>query len=746
MSRKTRSWDGFGPRRQTKALIALAILAVALVIRFLYLPHIQALPTFDHPVMDAEYHDNWAREVAAGHFSDGQPFFRAPLYPFLLGGLYRLTGGSYLAPRVLQFFLGALTALLTYALASRLLGRLAGIVSGLMAALYPVLIYFEGELLTETLFIFLVMLSLYLFEVARDRQKSHVWFLAGLCLGGALITRPTVAVFIPFAVLGALLFGKKRIVHTLLVVVGVLAMLVPVTGHNLAVSGEFIPLVWQGGLNFYLGNNPAADGWSATSPELRKDWWGGYYDQIAIPREELGRQPLYTEISDYWTGKALEYIKGHPGAWAKLMLRKVALFWGSYEFPNNLDYGFMKIHSWVLRNPILTFATIAPLALLGLVVLAPGAKRLYFLYTFFLTFFAGTVAFFVCSRYRIPALPAMMIFAGGAVAYVVDSIKARRKARVVAAAAALVLGVLLVSFNLAGVSPPGLAQSYTVLANVYWDEDKPGEAAAYFEKSIEENPRWGEGYEGLGLIAMKQGDIDEAERQMLKAIEVEPARATSYRSLAMLYLSSGELAKARSAVESAIRYAPYLEDSYNILGTVERQEGNNRKAVELFKKEIEISPGNWRAYANLASVYDESGDLDAAIGAYEKAVELNPGEPDIVFALATAYSRNGEEDRARAMLDRLEGARPENPTLMYNKAVLLQNEGKNEEAGLIYESILAVDPSHEGALVNLGVVYARKGRNAEAIELWERALEVNPGNRNARRNIDLLRQRMQSGD
>ena len=64
MSRKTRSWDGFGPRRQTKALIALAILAVALVIRFLYLPHIQALPTFDHPVMDAEYHDNWAREVA----------------------------------------------------------------------------------------------------------------------------------------------------------------------------------------------------------------------------------------------------------------------------------------------------------------------------------------------------------------------------------------------------------------------------------------------------------------------------------------------------------------------------------------------------------------------------------------------------------------------------------------------------------------------------------------------------------
>lgn len=725
---------------------ALAILAVALIVRFLYLPHIQALPTFDHPVMDAEYHDDWAREVAAGRFSDGQPFFRAPLYPFLLGGLYRLTGGSYLAPRLLQFILGALTALLTYALAWRLVGRLAGVASGLMAALYPVLLYFEGELLTETLFIFLIMLSLYLLVLARDKQKSCLWLLAGLCLGGALITRPTVAIFIPFAVLGALLFGKRKVVHALLVIVGVLVMLAPVTAHNVAVSGEFIPLVWQGGLNLYLGNNPAADGWSATSPALRKDWWGGYYDQIAIPRQELEREPLYTEVSDYWTGKALEYIKGHPGPWAKLMLKKAALFWGSFEFPNNLDFNFMKLHSRVLRNPLLTFATVAPLALLGLVVMAPRAKRLYFLYTFFLAFFAGTVAFFVCSRYRIPTLPVMMIFAGGAVAYVVDSVKERRVAKAVFAVAALVLGSVLVSLNLAGMRPPGLAQSYTVLANVYREEGRPEEAAVYFEKSIEDNPLWGDGYEGLGLLALEQGDTDEAERQLLKAIEAEPARATSYRSLAMLYISRGDLAKARTAVESAIRYAPYLEDSHNILGTIERQEGNTQKAIELFEREIEISPGNWRAYANLGSVYDEGGDLNAAIMAYDKAVELNPGEPDIVFALATVYSRNGQPDRAQAMLDRLEGARPENPTLMYNKAVLLQNEGKNEEAGLIYESILASDPSHEGALVNLGVVYARQGRNREALEMWERALEVNPGNRNARRNIDLLRERMRSGD
>jgi len=745
MSRLTGSPAGGKPGKGPRLVGPLVVLAVALAVRFLYLPSIQALPTFDHPVMDAAYHDAWARQVASGSLSDGEPFFRAPLYPFVLGLTYRLTGGSYVAPRVVQFTLGALTALITCLIAWRLLGALAGLVSGLMAALYPVLIYFEGELLTETLFIFLVMLSLYLFTLAVDRQRGRLWFLAGLCLGAALITRPAVAIFIPFALAGALAFARRRGAHTLVVLAGVVLMLAPVTAHNAAVSGEFIPLVWQGGLNFYLGNNAAADGWSATSPELRKDWWGGYKDMIAIPTRELGRRPGYAEVSDYWTRRGLDYIAGDPAGWARLMLKKAALFWGSYEFPNNLDYNFMRLGSRILRNPVLGFATVAPLALLGLIVLAPAARRLYFLYAFLLTFFAGTVAFFVCARYRLPALPVMMIFAGGAVAWTVDSVRARRVSRVAAAALVLAAAGALVGLNPAGERPPGLAQSYTVLANVYREEGDLDEAAAYLEKSIDENPLWGEGYEGLGLIEMERGHADAAEQHLLKAVEVEPSRATAYRSLAMLYVSAGRLEEARRAIERAISFAPYLEDCNNILGTIERREGRIQDAIDLFKRELEINPDNWRAHANLGSAYEEIGDLDAAIAAYERAARLNPGEPDVLLALATAYARSGRDERAQEVLGRLGGARPQNLALKYNKAVLLQNEGKTAEARRAYEEILALDPRHEGALVNLGVIYAREGRDDEAVRLWERALEVNPGNRNARRNIDLMGRKTQEG-
>ena len=734
-----------GPNLRRAAFGGLAVVALALVIRFLYLPQIQAAPTFDHPVMDAAYHDVWAREVASGNFTDGEPFFRAPLYPFLLGLAYRLSGDSHVVPRVIQFIMGALTALLTYAIARRLLGKLAALISGLAAAAYPVLVYFEGGLLTETLFVFLIMLSLYLFAVAVDKQRIYMWFLAGLTLGAALITRPTVAVFIPFAVLGALLLSRRRALCALTVAFGVLIMLTPVTLHNFAVSGEFIPLVWQGGLNFYLGNNAAADGWSATSPELRKDWWGGYNDMITIPEQELGRYLHYSDVSDYWMGKGLDYIRSDPGGYMRLVLKKAALFWGSYEFPNNLDYNFMKRYSWVLRNPVLSFATLAPLALLGLIVLAPRARRLYFPYAFFLTFFAGTVAFFVCSRYRAPALPVMMVFAGGSVAWLVDALRARKIRKLVPALIGLGIASAFVSLNPAGEDLPGFAQSYTVFATVYREQGDLDRASFYLEKAIAENPLWGEGYEGLGLIAMERGRAAEAREYLIRAVDAEPNRATAYRSLAMLYLSEGDTGRARTAIEAAIAHAPYLEDNYNIMGSVERQEGNTDGAIESFEREIDLNPGNWRAYANLASVYDEAGNLEEAIGFYERAIELEPGESDLVYALATAYARDGQEERARALMSSLGGAGPESPAFKYNRAVLLQNEGKTEEARALYEEILAADASHEGALVNLGVIYARGGRAEEARALWERALIVNPANQNARRNIDLLNRRPPNG-
>jgi tetratricopeptide (TPR) repeat protein len=719
----------------------LCVFGVALALRLVYLIHLRGLPFFDHPIMDASYHDTWARDILGGKPVAAEPFFRAPLYPYFLALTYLISKGSYVLPRVLQFILGGLTAVVTYSLARTYFGRLAGLVAGLSAATYPVLIYFDGELLTETLYIFLSMVGLALLELARRKQVLSAWFGAGLALGLALITRPNLALFLPLAVAGAAIFARRRLAAAVLVAAGSLIPLVPVTVHNYVASGEFIPLVWQGGINFYLGNNAAANGWSATGPDVRKDWWGGYNDMIAIPREALGRQPSFNEISNYWTRKGTTFIRAHPAQWLRLMLKKTALFWDSREFPNNQDYNFMKLYSWVLRNPIVTFGTVAPLAFLGLFVFWRDGGRLYFIYGLLLASFVGTVMFFVCDRYRLPAVPPMLLFAGGALSYLIGLARRRRLARLAAYLACLAGAAVLVNINLTGERMPDVAQSYCGLGKAYASMGNKEEALRNFEKAISANPAWGETYEQIGLLKMQAGQNKDAEGFLVKATQVWPDFATPYRALAMIYLSEGRVGEARRAIDMALKLAPFLEDAHNVLGSVQMKEGRLEEAILSFRRELEVNPGSWRAYANLGSAYAETGRPEQAIEAYEKSIDKNPDNPEAVLTLATLYAKVGRNDAARELLARLKPESTNDLNLTYNRAAILQQNGDLDEAGLIYERILKQDQFHEGALVNLGVIYAKQGRTQDAIDLWQRALAVNPSNQTARRNLELIKRR-----
>jgi tetratricopeptide (TPR) repeat protein len=728
------------PRRLESGLPVMLVFAAAVGLRLICLVHIRQLPFFDHPIMDASYHDTWARQIAAGDLTRAEPFFRAPLYPYFLALIYSVLKGSYIAPRIIQALLGGFTAVLVFVLARRMMGRRAAIIAGVLCAAYPILIYLDGELLTESLFTFLCILGMVLVDSALQRASIGLWLAGGVALGLALITRPTIGLFLPMVVAASLLFARPRLIATVLVLVGMALPLVPVTTHNYAVSGEFIPLVWQGGLNFYLGNNPDANGWSATSPEIRKDWWGGYKDMMAIPRASLGRDPTFREISAFWSDKGLEYIRSEPAEWLALMSKKMAIFWNRMEFPNNQDYNFMRQNSWVLLNPLVGFGTVAPLAIMGIIVLARRLRRLYLLYSFLIAYTAATVAFFVCARYRAPVVPVLCIFAAGFVGYLIELVKRRALIKLGIALAGLAAAAVIVNVNVTGENLPDPAQSLTQVGKVYLERNDETNAVTYFEQAIASNPKWAEAYEQLGLVRMKAGEKAEAESLLIKATRMLPDLASAHRSLAMLYLSEGKPAQARVAIDQAMSTAPFLEDLHNVLGSIQRQQGDIPGAIESFRKELETNPGNWRALANLGSVYEAEGSPDEAIQAYKGALEIKPDEAQIRVALAGLYAKQGRYDLARPLLEHLGTSSVEDINLKYNQAVILQNDGKTVQAKLIYEEIIRSVPLHQPSLVNLGVIYAKEGRDQEARDLWERVLKVNPSHTTARRNIELLGQ------
>jgi tetratricopeptide (TPR) repeat protein len=125
----------------------------------------------------------------------------------------------------------------------------------------------EVKLLPATLATLLATLSLFFCLWSIDRpttlRRGIVRGLAGGALGGAALCKPDLLLVLPLAAAGSWLFQRGSLRSNLVVsgacVLGCCAAVFPAALHNLG-AGEFVPISSQGGITFFQGNNPRAEG------------------------------------------------------------------------------------------------------------------------------------------------------------------------------------------------------------------------------------------------------------------------------------------------------------------------------------------------------------------------------------------------------------------------------------------------------------------------------------------------------
>src|SRR5438128_1820264 len=140
--------------RQRPVRLCAYLFLGALMVRLLYLSQYANSPFFWVPALDSLYHDLRAQAIAAGR-GDPHAFFRAPLYYYFLGGIYWIFGHSFWAARLAQAVLGAANCVLLYQLGQRLFRPMVGLIAAGAMTLYGPLVYFDGELLSPVLELFL---------------------------------------------------------------------------------------------------------------------------------------------------------------------------------------------------------------------------------------------------------------------------------------------------------------------------------------------------------------------------------------------------------------------------------------------------------------------------------------------------------------------------------------------------------------------------------------------------------------
>jgi 4-amino-4-deoxy-L-arabinose transferase-like glycosyltransferase len=357
------------------SLPAIGALAIALRLAYVLAAGKESLSWGDEFAYDA-----LARSLAAGHgfvSAGGAPtLFRAPLYPLLLAGVYAAFGHSTLAAVIVQAVIGGLAAPLLVLL-GRQLTRSDGManLAGLMFACHPLLIFATGLLYSETVYLtILLIFTLMCLRMAKGRG-SVGWALGcGAILGLSALLRPNMLLF-PVALFAWLWISLRRLDRAFLLsaalVLAMAAVILPWTWRNYRVSGAFVPVSANSGLNLWQGNHPEADG--AAYP----------FDQVdPLPgTSEVERDAVYRS----W---ALEEIRSDPGRILALIPRKVVKFFAPLETSNRgrvmLSLGPVVTAAWTAflliacLGFLLTVRRSSDWILVALLILYPLAVAMIF--------------------------------------------------------------------------------------------------------------------------------------------------------------------------------------------------------------------------------------------------------------------------------------------------------------------------------------------------------------------------------
>ncbi|NNE42764.1 MAG: tetratricopeptide repeat protein, partial [Gemmatimonadetes bacterium] len=475
--------------------------------------------------------------------------------------------------------LGALAAGLLAGVAGRRGGRTAGLATGLLAATAWPLLVFGRELLIASLIVPLGALILWQTDRALERGGLRRWLGVGLAIGLAVLARPNF-LLVGAAVAGAALIGARpgRFRSVLVLAAGVLVLLAPVSVRNRVVSGEWIPLSYQAGLNLWIGNNPEADGLSARLPGFTS--WRNEDVETALALE-YGRSVGPAEQDRHYRRLALGFFRDEPVAAMKLLAKKTYYFLQGYEIRNNRDLYSLRDRNGLLKLPLPDFGWILPLAGVGLWSRRRRLGEIAPWLAFAAAGAASVILFFVCSRYRLVAWPPLLALAGLGVAFLLDRGEAFRSRAV--GVGVLVLLVALAHVDFLNVRHPDPSQPHFQYGNIYARAGQPDVAEAEYRRALALAPGFGEAHYHLGALLLGEGRVAEAIPELERGAQAMPRSYRVRRSLAEALELAGRGREALAVRDEAARLSVGHPDDRAALANAYGMNGNFAEAWKIYQ-------------------------------------------------------------------------------------------------------------------------------------------------------------------
>lgn len=692
-------------RRPTRARLAwflVGVLGIKLVVVWQLKDHLLLQPA---TTMDTGVYVGLARKVLDGAWGLGPGlYYVSPLYIYFLALIDGMSG-SLTAVRVVQILLGTVSVGLIFATAREWSGERAAWIAALLAALTGLFSFYEAVLLQASLDAVLTSAALLLLTLALRRGGPRWYVLTGVVFGIQSLNRPNM--LLAAAAIATLLLLVRRVKPSVWVTAGLIAGLAPVAVRNVVVSGDWSPLSSQGGLNFDIGNDAQATGWYRQVPGVAPTIEGQERDTRAVAEAALHRKLSDGEVSSYFSGLAWTWIRHHPAAWIRLLVRKLYYVLNAQHTALPLSYPFYAYDArTVLRFLFVGPWLLAPLGLVGLALgvwTAPAARRVeYLVWLGFVPAYALAVAvFFVAERYRLPLLVPYAIGAGAAIDAVVRDLRARPRPTRPLLAAGTGFVVLFTAVNW----PLGI---------------KDGDGRAEERVRMAEN---------LALL----GRVDEAEHWLALALPTDLNPGMAQYRVGLQFVNSSQLASAVPHLSAALEVAPGEPHAEFALGQALAGEGKIPEALPHLQRAVDSGADIDLAGYDLAVAFMETGDLASAARALRAVTPSASVGVDVWLDLGRLAIKVDALDVAERFLRHAAEMWPglASARQAYGVALLMEHnyDGAQHELAVAAQ----LDSKNADTLANLAYAELQLGRVADARTHVDAALHLNPAHALARR-------------
>ena len=652
----------------------------------------------DHPMLqedaglDTTAYVTLARRVVAGDLGLGPGlYYVSPLYIYFLAAVVAI--GSLTTVRVVQVALGTLAVALMFKTTEVWFGRRAAWMAGALAALAGVFTFYEALVMQSGIDTVLTagLLAGVAFAIARGESKWAA--VAGVCLGLQTLNRPNVLIAGAAIIVGLALVRRVR--PALFMAAGLVVALLPVGLRNVVVAHEWTFTSSQGGLNFYIGNNAQAIGTYRAVPEVTANIAGQAEEARRVAERARGRPLDDSQVSSYFFGLGLAWIREHPAAAARLTAKKIAaVFNAQFIYLNaSLPFYAWDAHTILRVLPVGPWLLV-PLGLVGLVVAAPASHRsAYVVWASFVPVYALAVAaFFVADRYRLPMFVPLTIGAGAAIDRLLRGYEDGRLRALAPAIGAV--AVLAVAANWPMHLDDGRAEERVRMAERMIALGRLPEADTWAARAEEIYWKPSLLHYRLGQRLMEFGHPAEAVGRFSTAHDLDPADPTVKLALGRALTAAGRPAEAVSLLREALAAGKSLDDYGYDLANALAASGDAAGARDVLRRVTPSSTdaGVWLRVGRLAA---EVGAADLAERFFARAVELRKDDALARQLHGASLMSLGRLEDARAELGESIRLNPRDAASFSTLAYVEFQLGRVDDARAHVAEALRIDPKDE---------------------------------------------------